>query len=145
MRNRTYKLNTGHRGRITGVQDQIKAAVYAKGCEVCGKSFVRKMYESGRFETWPRFFARRSCSKKCKAKLIEGEKNPKWRGGLPVCLRCFKKTRWYKGKHNPQRFCKKCFIELQKTTPHKYLKNRLDDVAMIGRRMLKVKSNPTHQ
>lgn len=113
-RNQTYKLITGHRGNIKGISCRIKSAFESKNCEACGKTFERKLYENGRFETWQRFYQRRSCSKKCKAEIIRGEKNPKWRGGIPKCTLCGKTTSWYasknKKKHNPQKYCYECYL-----------------------------------
>jgi len=120
-RNPIYKLITGHRGKIVGVQCQIKMAVEGKSCEVCGKTFCRKLYDNGIFEEWKRFYLRRTCSKECKTIMQTGAGNPKWRGGLPICTICGERTKWYQNKNkvnqnneklNPQKYCLKCYRKI---------------------------------
>jgi len=112
-RNRIYKLNTGHRGKIKGIQCQIKACFYDKSCEVCGETITRKVYESGRYETWARFFIRKTCSKKCKKLLISKDGNPNYKGIMPRCNLCKKILTVYPSKKAKGRFCRECFNKLR--------------------------------
>jgi hypothetical protein len=114
-RNPTYKLITGHRGNIKGISCRIKSAETSRHCFVCDKTFERKLYENGRFETWQRFYIRKTCSKECKKELIKKEGNPKWKGGIPKCILCNTTTSWYASKNvkkaNPQKYCYDCYIK----------------------------------
>ena len=120
MRNRIYKTVTGHRGKIKGIQDQVKLGVYSRSCEVCGQTITRKLNNKGRFEDWQRFFKRKTCGmlpsgkkSECFKQWLHGENNPNYKGGLPICKTCGNRTGWYYGgKGNPQNYCRNCFQQI---------------------------------
>ena len=104
-------------------RDLIYEGVIARNCKICGKRLIRKVGRSGRPENLNNFFERKSCGNYwdeqdnryrksiCLRKSLRAEENPKWRGGLPICQICKKRTKWYRNikKNNPQRYCKECF------------------------------------
>lgn len=100
-------------------------------CITCDKELVRKRRRTGYYEAWERFIVRKTCGRLANGKFSEcqriamlGDKNPKWRGGLPICKKCGERTAWYKGKEdNPQNYCKPCFnlilAEINRERMHK--------------------------
>jgi hypothetical protein len=87
-------------------------------CRVCGVTLQRKVTRSGAYEGWYEFLKRKTCGRlsngrmsECLRKSIMAEGNPKWRGGLPICKDCGKRTGWYKSKQSPQNYCSDCFLK----------------------------------
>jgi len=87
-------------------------------CLICDLGLTRKRTRRGKYEEWSSFLKRKTCGllkngkkSECLKLLITGQGNPKWRGGLPICKKCGKRTAWYssKNKRNPQNYCKPCF------------------------------------
>jgi hypothetical protein len=111
-RTQSYKLNTGHRGNVNKIQDQVKLGFYSRECKACGCTITRKIYSNGVYETWPRFFKRKSCSKECKVLLLKGKNNPNYKGVMDIaCKFCGKKGLWHHGKNNHASMCGNCYAE----------------------------------
>lgn len=116
----SYTKSAYSRGAMR-MRDAVYEAIIARACATCGNTLTRKVSRSGVPESLQRFRSRKTCGNvwnekenkymrsNCYNRSIDGEGNPKWRGGLPICKDCGIKTSWYKTKKSPQNYCKKCF------------------------------------
>ena len=139
MRNRIYKIKTGHRGNYKLINPcQIKQAFLAKSCIVCGKTITRKINDSGRVESLQAFSKRKTCGyftdkygklkkSECAKTQLLAEHNPNYKGLMPKCRLCGKKTS-YLSKNTKGRFCIKCFNQLRTGVEKKQFSSKLNMV-----------------
>lgn len=113
-RNRIGKTFSGYRTDSAQrvFRDVGREYIAVGSCEACGAKLERKTTRAGRLEAWARFIRRRSCGllpdgtrSDCSKQIIRGDGNPKWRGGLPVCVRCGNRTHSYV----TQNYCAACY------------------------------------
>ena len=121
MKKKPYGRRTyPSRGKLPQA-DRLVEPLLNHQCAICGTTLLRKIIKNVTLYGWGKWLDRKTCGAfwkkgkirktKCLKKFIMGEGNPKWRGGLPRCKTCNKRTAWYKNKkkNNPQNYCKSCF------------------------------------
>jgi hypothetical protein len=141
MRNRIYKLRTGHRGHHKTL-DAIRENVIAPNCVICGLTLVRKQGAYA-LESVDHLLERKTCgmSKKegvwvksdCLKKYISGKGNPNYKGLMPQCLDCGVRIKGYSSVVNEiAKRCRVCFTIWAEKTDYfkntkqaKYIANRM--------------------
>lgn len=134
---------TGYKGQRGIYRDKGREFLEGRHCKICDETLERKIGASGRIEEWDRFLKRKTCGmlpnrkkSECLILSLQGNNNPKWRGGKPKCIWCGKLKLWYKTKNDKSinLFCQECWKELQHT-PKRYLYQRIDDIIEINKKL----------
>lgn len=126
----------GGMGGNRGTRDYIGEFLVAPKCEVCRASLERKTMRDGQLETMKRWRGRRTCGKiqdslghwkwsECLLTITRGKNNGNYKGLMPKCIDCGKRTSYStiaerKQKGDPKR-CGKCFKKWARKT--KYWEN----------------------